>query len=136
MRRITVAIGVVQREGKILICQRHKDNTLGGFWEFPGGKREDDESIQECLHRELLEEVGIKIAVIRELTAIAHDYSHGQVALHPFLCKHVDGEASPLQCQQIKWVKPQELFNFRFPPANDSLLAEIVEIIGSDAKLP
>ena len=136
MRRITVAIGVVQREGKILICQRHNDNLLGGFWEFPGGKCEEGEGIEECLRRELIEEVGIGVCVIRPLTAIAHDYSHGRVTLHPFLCRHVEGEAMALQCQQIKWVNAGELGSFRFPPANESLLAEIIEIIGDDDRLP
>lgn len=129
MRRITVAIGVVRREKRILICQRRKENTFGGFWEFPGGKSEEGESLEQCLHRELMEEVGIKVGVIRELTPINHDYAHGQVSLHSFLCRHLDGEPAALECQQIKWILPEELGAYRFPPANEPLLAEIVEVM-------
>ena len=132
MRRITVAIGVVGRGGRILICRRKKENTFGGYWEFPGGKCEEGESLEDCLKRELMEEVGIEVAVKRALTPIVHDYAHGQVTLHSFLCGHVEGEPRALECEQTKWILPEELGNYRFPPANEPLLEEILRVWAED----
>ncbi len=132
MRRILVAIGVVGRSGRVLICQRKKENTFGGFWEFPGGKCEEGESLEECLKRELMEEVGIQVEVKRELTPIVHDYAHGQVTLHSFLCGLTEGEPRALECEQTRWVLPGELGNYRFPPANEPLLEEILRVWGEN----
>jgi mutator protein MutT len=126
MRRVDVAIGVVKRDGRVLICQRETDSTLGDFWEFPGGKCELGESPEACLARELMEEVAIKVRVVRKLTPIEHDYPHAWVRLHPFLCEHLEGEAMAIGCQRTKWVEASELSGYQFPPANQTLLEEIV----------
>ncbi len=60
-RAIEVAAGLVFRDGKLLIARRPRQSHLGGMWEFPGGKREEGESFEECLHRELAEELGIEV---------------------------------------------------------------------------
>jgi mutator protein MutT len=125
MNRIEVAIAVVKRQNRILICQRKDDDTLGGFWEFPGGKREDGESLETCLARELMEEVAIKANVIQKLTPIHHHYPHGQILLHPFLCEYSAGEPTPIECQRLQWIEVTALSNYRFPPANGPLLKEI-----------
>ena len=124
--RVDAAIGVVKRDGRVLICQRKTDDTLGDFWEFPGGKCEPGESLQECLARELMEEVAIKARVVRKLTPIEHDYPDVCVRLHPFLCEHLEGEATAIECQRTKWVEASELSGYQFPPANESLLEEVV----------
>ncbi|MGD0766842.1 MAG: 8-oxo-dGTP diphosphatase MutT [Tepidisphaeraceae bacterium] len=126
MMRVDAAIGVVKRDGRVLICQRKTDDTLGDFWEFPGGKCEPGESLQECLARELMEEVAIKARVVRKLTPIEHDYPDVCVRLHPFLCEHLEGEATAIECQRTKWVEASELSGYQFPPANESLLEEVV----------
>jgi len=132
MQTIDVAIAVVKKDGKILICQRKKGDSLGGFWEFPGGKREAGETLDSCLRRELMEEVGIRVNVLGELEPFEHHYPHTRVMLYPFLCEHVDGEAKALASQRVAWVKVAEFRNFKFPPANDSLLKEIGERIGAE----
>ena len=126
MMRVDAAIGVVKRDGRVLICQRKTDDTLGDFWEFPGGKCEPGESLQECLARELMEEVAIKARVVRKLTPIEHDYPDVCVRLHPFLCEHLEGEATAIECPRTKWVEASELSGYQFPPANESLLEEVV----------
>ncbi|MGA2440786.1 MAG: 8-oxo-dGTP diphosphatase MutT [Tepidisphaeraceae bacterium] len=126
MMRVDAAIGVVKRDGRVLICQRKTDDTLGDFWEFPGGKCEPGESLEMCLARELMEEVGIEARVVRKLTPVEHDYPHVSVRLHPFLCEHVEGEATAIECQRTKWVEAEELSGYKFPPANESLLEEVV----------
>jgi mutator protein MutT len=129
MRRVDAAIGVVKRDGRVLICQRKSDDTLGDFWEFPGGKCEPGESLEACLARELMEEVAIKARVVRKLTPIEHDYPHARLTLHPFLCEHVEGEAMAIECQRTKWVAAAELSGYKFPPANETLLEEVERVI-------
>ena len=138
MNRIDVAIAVVRRGNRILICQRKDDDTLGGYWEFPGGKREDGETLETCLARELMEEVAIKATVIQKLTAIEHNYPHGQILLHPFLCEHVEGDPTPIECQCTQWIETSALADYRFPPANDPLLLEIAEAMKrkSETRIP
>jgi mutator protein MutT len=129
MKRIDVAIAVILGQGKILICQRRTQDTFGDFWEFPGGKCEKDEDLETCLARELMEEIAIEASITRKLTSIHHDYPHAQVTLHPFLCEHRAGTPTPIECQNVKWVDPQELTDYRFPPANESLLREILQAL-------
>jgi mutator protein MutT len=126
MKRVDVAIAVIVRDGKVLICQRKKKDTFGGFWEFPGGKCEPGESLEDCLARELLEELDIVAKINARLSSIVHNYPHVHLTLHPFLCEHVAGEPKLIECQQVQWISSDELGNYRFPPANGSLLAEVV----------
>jgi mutator protein MutT len=65
MKQIDAAIAVVTRGGQILVCQRHDHDTFGGYWEFPGGKREAGETLQDCLARELMEELAIRAKPVR-----------------------------------------------------------------------
>jgi mutator protein MutT len=125
MKQIDVAIAVVRREGLILICQRKSNDSFGDLWEFPGGKREPGETLEGCLAREMMEELAIEVKIVRKLTAIEHQYPRSHITLYPFLCEHVGGEPRLIECQQIKWVKAEELKGYPFPPANESLLEEI-----------
>lgn len=125
-RRIDAAIALVTRGGKVLVCQRKDDDTFGGFWEFPGGKCEAGETLHECLARELQEELAIRAKPIAQLTTVEHDYPQVLVRLHPFVCAHEDGEVRHIECQASQWVEPVELRNYRFPPANESLIEEAI----------
>ena len=127
MKQIDVAIGVVKRDGRILICQRKSEDTFGGLWEFPGGKLEPGEALEDCLSREMMEELAIEVKVVKKLTIISHQYPRSRVTLHPFLCGHAGGEPRAIECQQFKWVKAEELKEHAFPPANESLVTEIIQ---------
>ena len=121
-RQVEVVIGIVVRGGKILICLRRQQDPLGGYWEFPGGKREPGESRQQCLARELLEEVGVRARPVEPLASIQYDYPGLRVFLHPYVCDWIEGEPTPWACQEAIWVAPDELPKYRFPAANEALI--------------
>src|SRR5580698_6479366 len=93
-----VSAALIFREGKLLITQRHAKAHLGGCWEFPGGKRETGETFEECLVREIREELGVEIAVGELFEEISHAYPEQSVHLKFFVCKLVSGEPQPLDC--------------------------------------
>jgi mutator protein MutT len=115
---IEVAAGIIYREGRYLIARRKPGVHLGGYWEFPGGKREEGESLEECLHRELFEELSIRVDVPIPYRVIQHAYPERTVELHFFRCAIEQGEAAPVDCEEIRWVLPEELAQFEFPPAD------------------
>lgn len=124
--RLNVDIGIVIRSAQVLICQRQFDNTLGGYWEFPGGKRHPGETAEACVAREVLEEVGIRVKPVAALDPIDHDYPHGRIRLHPFFCEHLAGEPQLLACRDARWIHPLALRDYRFPPANEPLLEQAI----------
>jgi mutator protein MutT len=127
-KRVDVAIAVIARDQSVLICKRRAKDSFGGFWEFPGGKRESGESLRDCLHREMMEELGITVRIGQPLTPIRHDYPHVLLTLCPFLCQLAKGIPQPLASQQLKWIRPSQLKRHRFPPANVSLLDEVAKL--------
>ena len=131
-----VAIAIITRGGKVLICQRPDGGSFAGFWEFPGGKREPTESIADCLRREVREELAIDIRLVHALRPIDHDYPRGRIRLHPYVC--TTGAAGPqlLACQDARWIDAGELKRYRFPPANDSLIEEAIEYLASNRASP
>ena len=122
MKVIEVAAGLVHREGRYLIARRGPGVHLAGFWEFPGGKRESDETLEACLRRELFEELGIQIDMPVPFRVIRHEYQEKIVELHFFHCRIEAGQATAIDCAEIRWVWPQELGNFEFPPADRPII--------------
>jgi 8-oxo-dGTP diphosphatase len=118
MHVLEVAAGIIHREGRYLIARRKPGVHLAGFWEFPGGKREEGESLAECLQRELFEELSIRVDVPIPYQMIRHEYQERTVELHFFRCAIEQGEAVPVDCEEIRWVLPEELTRFEFPPAD------------------
>ena len=119
---IEVAAGLVFRDGKLLITQRHPDAHLGGLWEFPGGKREPDETFEACLARELREELGIEIEVGEVLESLTHAYPEKTVVLKFFRCRWLRHEPQALDCPAFKWVDPAGVREHTVPAADARLL--------------
>lgn len=115
----------------ILIDRRLAKGLLGGFWEFPGGKIEGNETVQECIKREILEEIGIEIAVDSHLITIEHTYSHFRVNLQVYNCRYLSGEARAIECEEIRWVTIQELDNYTFPAANQEIIRALKDMVNS-----
>lgn len=127
MKRVDVDIAIILRDGKVLICQRRAHDSFGGCWEFPGGKREPGETPEQCLARELAEELAVRAEPVEALDVIEHDYPAVQIRLHPHLCLHADGEPQLLACQDALWVDPPALRQYTFPPANERLIEQAIE---------
>lgn len=118
MQVIEVAAGLIKRNDRYLIARRKADVHLAGFWEFPGGKREADESLENCLQRELSEELSIQVSLPIPYQVVRHEYQDKIVELHFFHCVIDHGEPVPLGCEEIRWVFAEELTQFEFPPAD------------------
>ncbi|HAC62765.1 MAG TPA: 8-oxo-dGTP diphosphatase MutT [Cyanothece sp. UBA12306] len=118
-----IGVGVIyNNEEKILIDRRLEQGLLGGLWEFPGGKIEANETVEDCIKREILEEIAIEIAVKEHLITLEHTYSHFKVTLIVHRCRHLSGEPQPIECQEIRWVTLDEIDNFTFPQANSKII--------------
>jgi mutator protein MutT len=125
---IQVAAGLVFRAGKLLITQRYPDAHLGGLWEFPGGKCHPDETFEACLHRELMEELGIEVTVGELIESIEHVYPEKTVLLRFFRCEWLRHEPQPLGCPDFRWISRGELGKYPFPPADARLLKRLPEL--------
>ena len=120
-----VSAALIIRGGKLLITQRHPQAHLGGLWEFPGGKREPDETFEQCLVREIREELGVKIIVGGLFEYVTHAYPEKTVYLKFFVCRLLDGEPQPLGCKAVKWAGKSELADYEFPAADATLLKKL-----------
>jgi mutator protein MutT len=122
---IEVSAALISHQGKLLLTRRHADAHLGGLWEFPGGKREPGETFEQCLVREIREELGVDISVGELFEEIAHDYPEKSVLLKFFACKLLRGEPQPLDCAAVKWVEKAQLAGHEFPAADAQLLEKL-----------
>jgi 8-oxo-dGTP diphosphatase len=122
MKVIEVAAGLIVHQGRYLITRRKAGVHLGGFWEFPGGKREVGETLAECLHRELREELNVTINVPVLFRTVRHEYPEKTVELHFFRCRIESGEAIARDCAELRWVYPHEMAAFQFPPADQAVI--------------
>jgi mutator protein MutT len=125
MKAIEVAAGLVFRDSKLLITLRRPTDHLGGLWEFPGGKREPDESFENCLKRELLEELGMEVSVHEQIESIVHSYPEKTVLLNFYRCQWVNNEPQPIGCAALAWIRRDELDNYEFPAADARLLEKL-----------
>ncbi|MCC6741249.1 MAG: 8-oxo-dGTP diphosphatase MutT [Planctomycetia bacterium] len=119
------AIAVVRRGGKILIARRPSGKHLAGCWEFPGGAVEPGETAEQAVVRELREELALDVRVTGREETIDWDYGSKRVILDVFICEAPAGEPRPIQCDECRWVAPEELASFQFPPANAALLRRL-----------
>jgi mutator protein MutT len=124
---IEVAAGLVFRAGKLLISRRSEGSHLSGLWEFPGGKREPNESFETCLARELREELGIEVRVSELIESVTHEYPEKTVHLKFFRCEWLGNEPRAIQCSAFKWVTSDELNDYCFPAADAHLLEKLAD---------
>ena len=113
---IHVSAGLIRKHGKFLIAKRQKGSHLAGYWEFPGGKLEKGESPQDCLEREIEEELGIRIRAGQVLLTVEHAYEDKTISLYVMNGSVLSGQPRALECQAFKWVQIGDFQNFVFPP--------------------
>ncbi len=99
----------VDQPGKVLLAKRPANGLLGGMWEYPGGKVQAGESLEDCLTRELIEELGIEVSVGDNIGVYKHAYTHFRVTLHAYSCIITSGEPKPISADEIKWVNTADL---------------------------
>jgi mutator protein MutT len=122
-----VAAGLVFRDAHLLITRRRDGGHLAGLWEFPGGKREPDETFRQCLHRELREELGIEVQVVSLFEDLVHHYPERAVRLKFFRCRWLRHEPKPILCESLAWITRGQLSEYAFPAADARLLDKLRE---------
>jgi 8-oxo-dGTP diphosphatase len=124
MKRVVAAL--IVRDGKILVCQRTKHQTMPLKWEFPGGKIEEGELPRDALHRELDEELGIDATIGDEVARIRHEYRSGNsVELRFFVVQEFRGELENRIFRDMKWAERTELPSFDFLEADLKLVSDV-----------
>jgi len=109
MKHIHVACAIIELGGKVLCTQRSEAMSLPLKWEFPGGKINDGESPEECLKRELHEELGIEASVCHACPTTTHHYPSFSVTLYPFICQIISGEITLHEHSAMVWLPIEEL---------------------------
>ena len=117
-----VTAGLIWQDGRLLITKRPEGSHLAGFWEFPGGKQESDETLKRCLRREIKEELGLDIRANELLLTVQHEYETKLITLHIFDCTSLKGTPQALERQDMKWVDPNDLQQYTFPPPDQKII--------------
>ena len=121
-----IGVAVIwNQQGQLLIDRRPQNGLLGGLWEFPGGKVEPPETIPDCIQREIREELGIDIEVGDHLITVDHAYTHFKVTLAVHYCRHLAGDPQPLACDEVRWVTLDQLDQYPFPKANQTIIGAL-----------
>ena len=122
---LAVCAAVIHHQGKILLTKRPADKPHGGFWEFPGGKIESGESPHQSLHREIREELDIKISIEAVFKTVYHRYAWGNVLIIAYHCNWLSGEIQHLEVADHRWLTPGQLRDYKILPADLPIIAEI-----------
>ncbi len=127
MNKVIEAVAaVIERDGLFLITKRLETSPMGHCWEFPGGKIEPGESLEQCAVRECREEIDVGIEPVRFLQEEWYDYPHGRIHLHFVHCRLIQGEPRPVECREVRWIRPGEFADFEFPPADRRVIEELI----------
>jgi 8-oxo-dGTP diphosphatase len=122
---IRVTAAIIERDGKILLAKRKKDDPLKGKWEFPGGKIEGSESPEDCLRRELHEELGIDVKVGEFFCSSTFAYEHIAVDLLVYRIASFTGDAKAYDHAELAWVALSDLKNYDLPEADKPIIDKL-----------
>lgn len=129
MKQIEVVAAILHHNGRYFATQRGY-GEFEGWWEFPGGKIESDETPEQALQREIQEELGVDIVVGEKLCVTEHDYPAFHLTMHCYLCTLADGQIELREHKSAVWLKPQELDTPNWLPAD----REVVGILNRREK--
>lgn len=127
---IEVSCAIIEADGLVLIAQRSESMSMPLKWEFPGGKFHAGESPEDCLRRELIEELSIEVEVLIPLPPASYDYPGFSITLFPFICKVVSGEMRLHEHSAIRWVLPEELCRVDLAEADMPVVASYLSNLG------
>ena len=133
-RHINVACAVIERGPHVLAAQRSEKMSMPLKWEFPGGKIHDNESSEDCLVRELMEELNVRVSIKSALTKVTCDYADFTVTLHPFVCSITSGDIVLHEHRAIKWLLPMELSSLEWPEADIPVIEEYLAMSGNKVR--
>jgi 8-oxo-dGTP diphosphatase len=119
-----VVAAVIEQHGKFLVARRPHGTHLAGYWEFPGGKVHDGETLEAALGREIQEELNTGISDVTEIFQTSHAYPERSIELH-FFRGTLTGPPEPALGQELRWIGRDEFTTLAFPPADAQLLAEL-----------
>ena len=124
-----VGTGIIVCNGKVFIGQRPEGKPLAGLWEFPGGKQEQGESIEDCLKRELREELSVEATIGKHIMDTTYRYPENEFRLHVYMVTIPDNAQIKLNVHQNSaWVSPKEMNNYEFPPADVAIIKKLQDI--------
>ena len=128
---LVAACALIDADGRVLIAERPAGKEMAGLWEFPGGKVEDGERPEETLIRELKEELGIVVSepCLAPLTFASHAYPNFHLLMPLYVCRRWEGTVTPQEGQQVAWVKPNRLRDYKMPPADEPLIAHLMALL-------
>ena len=126
MDTIKVICGLIYDKEKIFICRRKAEMSLGGFWEFPGGKVELNETYEDCLKRELQEELEMSVDVLRHFKTVHHNYNNFKIELISFVCDYKSADFLMTDHDLYEWVDPKDLLSWELAPADIPIAEAII----------
>jgi 8-oxo-dGTP diphosphatase len=115
---IDVSCAIIEQHGKILATRRGKNMHLEGYWEFPGGKVEPGETLEECISREIKEELSLGISIKGKLPVVEFIYPDKAIKLTPFVCRIISGEITLKDHTDFKWIEPNSFDQLKWAPAD------------------
>ncbi|RLB02588.1 MAG: 8-oxo-dGTP diphosphatase MutT [Deltaproteobacteria bacterium] len=118
MKTLVVTAGLIRDGSQRVLLAKRSEGRFKGCWEFPGGKLEEDESPEDCLRRELREELGVEVTVEGIEEAVWMPYGEFNLLLLLYRCELKAGEPRPLGCDGVRWFRPEELEGLEMPPAD------------------
>lgn len=128
MAIVDVTCGLIFRNDRIFVCRRKPEKSLGGYWEFPGGKVESDEIPEECLVRELQEELGMEVLVREEFMTNEHSYEHITIRLIAYTCELVSFSKTLTDHDKYEWAYMSQLANLNLAPADIPIAQAIADL--------
>lgn len=123
---ISVACGLILKNGHVLVARRAEDKQHGGMWEFPGGKFKFGENGEETIIRELKEELDVDVEVVKALEVVHYEYPEFFITLYPFVCSVVSGTPRKMEHADLKWSGRDDLQNFKFSPADWLIVHQLI----------
>lgn len=128
---LVTACALIDADDRVLIAQRPEGKQLAGLWEFPGGKVEAGEALEQSLIRELNEELGILVreACLAPLTFASHAYDDFHLLMPLYVCRRWEGQVSAREGQNLAWVRANKLRDYPMPPADIPLIPHLIDLL-------